>query len=178
MKKEKVARLQDRLRDALTIRGMKAAELSKKTDIDRGTISYYMSGKSSPKEDKLYLICSTLNVSEAWMLGYDVPMDRLIEQNDDDIYHLNLIMQNGEVKIPSIFMFENSRVYTKFLECARHMNCVVVFENENLVVDHSSDYYRFKLYAYEQMLDNRDIGNAYLRYLGNIDKMNWDAVKK
>ena len=75
-------------------------------------------------------------------------------------------------------MFENSIELRKFLEYARDMNCVIVFENENLLVDHTSDYYSFKLYAYEQMLDNRDIGNAYLRYLGSINKMNWDTLEK
>ena len=93
------------------------------------------------------------------------------------MYHIDLIVQNGELKIPSIFMFENSLELRKFLDYARDMSCVIVFENENLVVDHISDYYRFKLYAYEQMLDNHDIGNAYLRYLGNIEKMSWSKVK-
>lgn len=91
------------------------------------------------------------------------------------MYHVDLIVQNGELKIPSIFMFENSLELRKFLNYARDMSCVIVFDNENLIVDHTSDYYRFKLYAYEQMLDNRDIGNAYLRYLGSTDKMNWES---
>ena len=73
-KTERVARLQDRLKEALVVRGIKAIELSEKSDIPKGAISYYLSGKSSPKADRLNLICSTLNVSEAWMLGYDVPM--------------------------------------------------------------------------------------------------------
>ena len=83
-KTERVARLQDRLKEALSVRGMKAIDLSEKLDISRGTISYYMSGKSSPKADRLNLICSTLNVSEAWMLGYDVPMERTTEQKKND----------------------------------------------------------------------------------------------
>lgn len=81
---ERVARLQDRLKEALRIRGMKPIELSERLDISRGTISYYLSGKSSPKADRLNLICSTLSVSEAWMLGYDVPMDRTSEQKKND----------------------------------------------------------------------------------------------
>ena len=81
---ERVARLQDRLKEALEIRGMKPIELSERLDISRGTISYYLSGKSSPKADRLNLICSTLNVSEAWMLGYDVPMNRTAEQKKND----------------------------------------------------------------------------------------------
>lgn len=81
---ERVAKLQDRLKEALTVRGMKAIELSEKSDIPKGAISYYLSGKSAPKADRLNLICSTLNVSEAWMLGYDVPMERTTEQKKND----------------------------------------------------------------------------------------------
>ena len=84
MKPERVARLQDRLKEALNVRGMKAIDLSEKLDISRGTISYYMSGKSSPKADRLNLICATLNISEAWLLGYDVPMERTTEQKKND----------------------------------------------------------------------------------------------
>lgn len=83
-KTERIARLQDRLKEALTVRGMKAIELSEKANIPKGAISYYLSGKSSPKADRLNLICSTLSVSEAWMLGYDVPMDRTSEQKKND----------------------------------------------------------------------------------------------
>lgn len=81
---ERVAKLQDRLKEALKIRCMKAIELSEKTDIPKGAISYYLSGKSNPKADRLNLICSALSVSEAWMLGYDVPMERTTEQKKND----------------------------------------------------------------------------------------------
>lgn len=81
---ERVARLQDRLQEALRIRGMKQIELSRKTDVPKGAISYYLLGKSSPKADRLNLICTALNVSEAWMLGYDVPMNRTEEQKKND----------------------------------------------------------------------------------------------
>lgn len=81
---ERVAKLQDRLKEALRIRGMKAIELSEKTDIPKGAISYYLSGKSSPKADRLNLISVALNISEAWMLGYDVPMERTTEQKKND----------------------------------------------------------------------------------------------
>lgn len=84
MRPERVARLQDRLKEALSVRGMKAIDLSEKLDISRGTISYYLSGKSSPKADRLNQICSILSVSEAWMLGYDVPMERTTEQKKND----------------------------------------------------------------------------------------------
>ena len=83
-KTERVARLQDRLKEALSVRGMKAIELSEKADIPKGAISYYLSGKSSPKADRLNYISIALNVSEAWLLGYDVPMERTSEQKKND----------------------------------------------------------------------------------------------
>lgn len=84
MKSERVAELRERLREALSIRGMKPIELSEKADIPKGAISYYLAGKSSPKADRLNLMSRVLNVSEAWMLGYDVPMNRTEEQKKND----------------------------------------------------------------------------------------------
>lgn len=66
----------DRLKKALEIRNMKAVDLVEKTGIPKGAVSYYLNGKSTPKADRLYLICKALDVSEAWMLGYDVEMEK------------------------------------------------------------------------------------------------------
>lgn len=73
-----------RLRDALHLKNMRASDLCQKTGIPKGAISYYLSGKSEPKADRLYIICKALDVSEAWMLGYDVPMERQPEQKNND----------------------------------------------------------------------------------------------
>ena len=75
----------DRLKKAMNIRGMKAVDLCEKTKIPKGAISYYLAGKSSPKSDRLYLICKALDVSEAWMLGYDVDMAKTTAQKNNDI---------------------------------------------------------------------------------------------
>ena len=74
----------DRLKKALDIRGWKAVDLCERTDIPKGAISYYLSGKSTPKADRLYLICKALDVSEAWMLGYDVAMEKTKTQKNND----------------------------------------------------------------------------------------------
>ena len=72
---QKVSKLQDRLAQALRVRGIRAIRLSEETGIPKGAISYYLNGKSTPKADRLRLICERLNVSETWMLGYNVPME-------------------------------------------------------------------------------------------------------
>ena len=47
-------------------------------------MSYYLSGRSEPKSDRLYIIAKILDVSEAWLLGYDVKMERTTAQRDLD----------------------------------------------------------------------------------------------
>ena len=84
MEREKVVKLKDRLREALVAKNMKAIELSEKTGIPKGAISYYLAGKSQPKQDRLFLIGKALGVSEAWLLGYDVPMERTVSQKKND----------------------------------------------------------------------------------------------
>ena len=75
---------QDRLRIAMSVREMRAIDLHNKTGVPKGAISYYLSGKSEPKADRLYIICKALDVSEAWMLGYDVKMERSESQKNSD----------------------------------------------------------------------------------------------
>ena len=76
--------LKDRLVEAMKIRGMTSTELVEKTGIPNTTISYYRNGKTVPRADNLYRIAEALNVSEAWLLGYDVPMGRSDAQKKND----------------------------------------------------------------------------------------------
>jgi transcriptional regulator with XRE-family HTH domain len=73
-----------RLRQALELREMRAVDLVEKTGIPKGAISYYLAGRSQPKADRLYIIAQALNVSEAWLLGYDTPIHRSDAQKKND----------------------------------------------------------------------------------------------
>lgn len=76
--------LKDRLKYAMRYKNMKAVDLCEKTGIPKSAVSYYLSGRSTPKSDRLYIIAKCLDVSEAWLLGYDVAMDRSSEQKETD----------------------------------------------------------------------------------------------
>ena len=65
-----------RIKQGLQIRNMKQAELADKTGIDKGQISSYLSGKYKPKQENLSLLAAALDVSEYWLMGLDVPMER------------------------------------------------------------------------------------------------------
>lgn len=64
-----------RLNEALVIRHVKPIDLSKATGIAQASVSQYRSGYITPKEDKISLIASYLNVNPAWLLGYNAPME-------------------------------------------------------------------------------------------------------
>ena len=66
----------ERIKRALRIRGMKQSELCQITKIPKSAISQYISGAFEPKQDRVYLIAKALNVNEAWLMGYDVPIER------------------------------------------------------------------------------------------------------
>lgn len=44
--------------------------------MSRGSFSQYVSGAVEPGQWKLTILGLALNVSEAWLMGYDVPMER------------------------------------------------------------------------------------------------------
>lgn len=79
-----MATFAERLIEALKIRRMSPAELSRKIDVDEGTISNYKKGKYEPKQKRTQVIANVLNVSIDWLMGADVPMEKI-----DNIIPLN-----------------------------------------------------------------------------------------
>ena len=76
MYKGRISNVAERLSEALRIKGVKQVELCKQLDIPKGPMSHYLSGKYEPRQSRLNEIAIALNVSEAWLMGYDVPMER------------------------------------------------------------------------------------------------------
>ena len=83
---KQVAELKDRLQEAMTIRKKKAVDLVTDLGIPKSAMSQYLSGKSKNMDSpRMYKICVYLDVSEAWMMGFDVPMERPKVQKNNDI---------------------------------------------------------------------------------------------
>ena len=86
---------QQRLRQVMSERNLKQIDIlnmSKQHQdkynikMSKSHLSQYVNGKSSPDQHKLYLLAKTLGVSEAWLLGYDVP-----KGNDSEISSIESI---------------------------------------------------------------------------------------
>ena len=79
-----IAELKDRLQEAMNLREKKAADLANDLGIPKSALSQYLSGKSKNMDSvRMYRLCVYLNVNEAWMMGFDVPMERPKEKNND-----------------------------------------------------------------------------------------------
>ena len=76
---------QQRLREALSARNMLPIELSRLSGIGKSAISQYLSGKVTPKQDKIYKLAQALKVSESWLMGYDEPMEQSPAPASDDL---------------------------------------------------------------------------------------------
>ena len=80
-----VAPFSARLRDAMHAAGKKQVDLERETGIGRSAISRYLAGTYEPKNKPIYKLAKALDVSEQWLMGYDVPMERPQMQKDNDI---------------------------------------------------------------------------------------------
>lgn len=59
--------------------------------LNKNDLSQYVSGKVEPGQNKLYILGQALNVSEAWLMGFDVPMEKSYKpgKNTSDDISLN-----------------------------------------------------------------------------------------
>lgn len=73
-----------RLKKAMQIRNMKATELSEKAHIPKSAISQYLSGLYEAKQKSIFKLANVLNISEAWLMGLDVPMEETITEESEN----------------------------------------------------------------------------------------------
>lgn len=81
---------QTRLHYLMKKRNLKQIDILKKCEpycmkydvkMNKSDISQYVSGKVEPSQSKLIILGMALNVNEAWLMGFDVPMER--ENNNE-----------------------------------------------------------------------------------------------
>lgn len=81
----------NRLKKALDYNNMRPIDLANKTKISKAQICNYLKGTYKAKQDKLYIIAKALDVSEAWLMGYDVDMGReWFPDNKEDLTNITI----------------------------------------------------------------------------------------
>ena len=92
-----------------------------------------------------------------------------------NVPHGELIVENGTIVIPSIFMFETITQVQSFLHSCKMLNCTVIFQNEDMTVapanhDAFTSYY---LVGYGGIMAHPKFAEDYINYLFHKDKMVW-----
>lgn len=96
----------NRLNQAMHEQGLRQIDLVKKTKlvmekyiknykgngIDKSLLNKYIKGVAIAKQDKMYILAKALNVSEGWLMGYDVDKDRDWIEDED---YSTLMIDNG-----------------------------------------------------------------------------------
>ena len=81
----KISNISARLKKIMTDNNMRQVDILKRVEpycqiynikMNKSDLSQYVSGKVEPSQDKLVILSMALNVSEAWLMGYDVPQSR------------------------------------------------------------------------------------------------------
>ena len=83
-KLNRISTTEKRLREAMNMAHKKQADLVADTGLNKSTISRYCSGDAEPKANAISKLATALDVSEMWLWGYDVPMERPEGQKKND----------------------------------------------------------------------------------------------
>lgn len=81
MKKDTSTRLQE----LMDIKNINQVDLCQRTGIPKSSMSMYLSGERRPRQNRLSQIAEKFNISEAWLMGYDVPMERTDSLSDETL---------------------------------------------------------------------------------------------
>lgn len=83
-----------RLKKAMNIRAITQSELCEKTGIPKSAMSQYISGNFKPKQNRTHSLAKALDVNEAWLMRYDVPMERQSISEQDNNQNKNIVAIN------------------------------------------------------------------------------------
>lgn len=124
----------NRLNQAMKIRNMRQVDLVNKTKdvmrqhienyrgngIDKTLLSKYINGAANAGNDNLFVLAEALDVNEAWLLGYDVPMER---QEDISNYKEEEIKLLTEILTRKGFLDKDEKIteedFNKLIEFAK-----------------------------------------------------------
>ena len=91
---EQIDTIANRISYALSLKGMRAVDLAKKAGIPKSSLSQYMTGFVEPKSDRIFAMAKALGVSEGWLMGLDVPIERAKVKDVSSDMVADFIMDN------------------------------------------------------------------------------------
>ena len=97
-----------RLHEAMNMAHKRQADLVAETGLNKSTISRYCSGDAEPKAVAISKLAAALDVSEMWLWGYDVQMERTDGQKkNDQLVKLVVRMRSDSDFAKAVSMLDN-----------------------------------------------------------------------
>lgn len=135
--------IKNRLNKAILIRNIKPVELSKKTGISKSSLSEYIKGTHEPKRTTIYILAEALNVSPAWLLGFDIPMEKQSEELENKLVKLNNYMEENNINsIKLIPIFDNINLNDNW---KKHPTGYTPFDAKIQGCPENKDYFYYKI---------------------------------
>lgn len=162
----KVESFANRLKQAMNIANVKQIDLANRTNIDKSLINKYIKGVAEAGNDNLPLIAKALNVSEVWLMGYDVPCFTQEEQHQiskTNWKSMNTIKQHFDTELDYIrwqnlntlkFLVNNTsnlqKLTTNFEDLEDVIPLYSVLINDNIIKDNHNinDEDQFRIITY------------------------------
>lgn len=71
--------------------GLSDTEFAEKIGVPKSSMSMYLSGKRKMRQDRIAIVAKIFNVSEAWLMGYDVSM---VPESEEEPFSAQFVEKN------------------------------------------------------------------------------------
>ena len=148
----KVADTSKRLKEIMASQNLKQVDILEKAlpyckqydiKLTKVDLSQYVSGKVEPGQAKLFVLANALNVNEAWLMGFDVPMHRDIYEEDPNIVRFDQELENA------VRIIENAGYSLSFSDPPNE-DALVVKNKANSIIACMHDFELVNMYEYIQ----------------------------
>ena len=102
-----------RIKEAMELRNLNQSDIVERTNIKKSALSQYISGKITPRQNAIDELSKVLNVSEPWLMGYDVPMKRPVLKKETQKSKTDDVVLTPEQEAELQYIIEHNMLFFK-----------------------------------------------------------------
>ena len=103
-----------------------------KIKMGKSDLSQFVNGKVNPGQSKLSILGMALDVSEAWLMGLDVPMERMDQAASPDAsISVSLDLTADEQELLDLYRDFNEEGQQKLMDYAADLSRAGIYKNNN-----------------------------------------------